>query len=48
MDAARAAFERAYQIAAREEFAVRKIAALHELGTVDMLQGRRHSQAVGG
>ncbi len=38
MEAARAAFERAYQIAAREEFAVRRIAALHELGTVDMLK----------
>jgi DNA-binding CsgD family transcriptional regulator len=38
MAAARAAFERAYQIAAGEEFAVRRIAALHELGTADMLQ----------
>ncbi|MGN6681134.1 MAG: AAA family ATPase [Streptosporangiaceae bacterium] len=38
MEAARAAFERALQIASREEFAVRRIAALHELGTADMLQ----------
>lgn len=38
MEAARAAFERADQIAAREDFAVRRIKALHELGTVDMLQ----------
>jgi DNA-binding CsgD family transcriptional regulator len=38
MEAARAAFERAYKIASREEFAVRRIAALHELGTADMLQ----------
>jgi DNA-binding CsgD family transcriptional regulator len=38
MEAALSAFERAYQIAAREEFAVRRIAALHELGTVDMLR----------
>jgi DNA-binding CsgD family transcriptional regulator len=38
MEAARAAFERADQIAAREGFAVRRIKALHELGTVDMLQ----------
>ncbi len=38
MEAARAAFERADQIAVREDFAVRRIKALHELGTVDMLQ----------
>jgi DNA-binding CsgD family transcriptional regulator/tetratricopeptide (TPR) repeat protein len=38
MEAARAAFERALQIASREEFAVRRIAALHELGTADMLK----------
>jgi DNA-binding CsgD family transcriptional regulator len=38
MEAARAAFERAYQITSREEFAVRRIVALHELGTADMLQ----------
>ena len=38
MDAARAAFERACQIATREDFAIRRIAALHELGTADMLQ----------
>jgi DNA-binding CsgD family transcriptional regulator len=38
MEAARAAFERADQIAAREGFAVRRIKALHELGTVDMLK----------
>ena len=38
MEAARCAFERAYQIATQEDFAVRRIAALHELGTVDMLK----------
>lgn len=38
MDAARAAFERAYKIATREDFAVRRIAALHELGTVDIME----------
>jgi len=38
MEAARAAFERADHIAARENLAVRRIKALHELGTVDMLQ----------
>jgi DNA-binding CsgD family transcriptional regulator len=38
MGAARSAFERAYQIATKEDFAVRRIAALHELGTVDMLE----------
>jgi DNA-binding CsgD family transcriptional regulator len=38
MEAARSAFERAYQIAAHENFAVRRITALHELGTADMLQ----------
>lgn len=38
IEAARAAFERAYQIAASEDFAVRRIKALHELGTVEMLQ----------
>jgi DNA-binding CsgD family transcriptional regulator len=37
-ETARAAFERAYEIASRENFAVRRIAALHELGTVDMLE----------
>ena len=36
--AARAAFERAAQIADGEEFAVRRINALHELGTIDMIQ----------
>ena len=39
MSAARGAFERAYQIATQEDFAIRRIAALHELGTVDMLEG---------
>src|SRR5262249_51579928 len=39
MSAARSAFERAYQIATQEDFAIRRIAALHELGTVDMLEG---------
>jgi len=38
MDAARRAFERAYQIATQADFAVRRIAAVHELGTVDMLE----------
>jgi DNA-binding CsgD family transcriptional regulator len=38
IEAARSAFERAYQIATREDFAVGRIAALHELGTVDMLE----------
>src|SRR5262249_32518809 len=38
IEAARAAFERAYRIAAHEDFAVRRIKALHELGTIDMLQ----------
>ncbi len=37
MDAAHAAFERAYQIATDEGFAIGRIRALHELGTVDML-----------
>jgi DNA-binding CsgD family transcriptional regulator/tetratricopeptide (TPR) repeat protein len=37
MEAARAAFERAYQIATDEDFAIGRIRALHELGTVDML-----------
>ncbi len=37
--AARIAFERGAKIAEREEFAVRRIRALHELGTIDMLQG---------
>ncbi len=38
LGAARAAFERAAQIADGEEFAVRRINALHELGTIDMIQ----------
>jgi len=37
IDAARAAFERAYQIATDWDFPIRRIMALHELGTVDML-----------
>jgi len=37
MTAARAAFERAYQIATDEDFVIGRIKALHELGTVDML-----------
>lgn len=37
MTAAHAAFERAYRIATDEEFAIGRIRALHELGTVDML-----------
>ncbi|HKR69201.1 MAG TPA: AAA family ATPase [Streptosporangiaceae bacterium] len=39
LGAARAAFERAATIAEGEEFAVRRISALHELGTIDMIQG---------
>ena len=39
LGAARAAFERAALIAEGEEFAVRRISALHELGTIDMIQG---------
>jgi DNA-binding CsgD family transcriptional regulator len=38
LDAARAAFERAAQIAEGEEFDVGRISALHELGTIDMIQ----------
>ena len=41
---ARAAFERAAQIAEGQEFAVRRISALHELGTIDMIQGGDTSQ----
>ncbi|HEX9623108.1 MAG TPA: AAA family ATPase, partial [Streptosporangiaceae bacterium] len=37
MDAARDAFHRAYQLAGGGELAVRRIRALHELGTTDML-----------
>ena len=37
MAAAEEAFERAYQIATDENFAIGRIGALHELGTVDML-----------
>ena len=37
--AAREAFERAAGIADGEEFAVRRINALHELGTIEMIQG---------
>lgn len=37
MAAAEADFERAYQIATQENFAIGRIKALHELGTVDML-----------
>jgi DNA-binding CsgD family transcriptional regulator len=36
--AARTAFERGAEIADREEFGIRRIRALHELGTIDMLQ----------
>ncbi|HEX5189986.1 MAG TPA: AAA family ATPase, partial [Streptosporangiaceae bacterium] len=39
LGAARTAFERAAQIADGEEFAVRRINALHELGTLDTIQG---------
>jgi DNA-binding CsgD family transcriptional regulator len=37
--AARSAFERGAEIADRAELGVRKIRALHELGTIDVLQG---------
>jgi DNA-binding CsgD family transcriptional regulator len=37
MDAARDAFQRAYQLASGGELAVRRIRALHELGAIDML-----------
>jgi DNA-binding CsgD family transcriptional regulator len=37
LDAARGAFQRAYQLACGTDFAVRRIGALHELGTIDML-----------
>ena len=37
IEAAGAAFERACQIATDEEFAIGRIRALHELGTIDML-----------
>jgi DNA-binding CsgD family transcriptional regulator len=38
VSAALAAFERAYQVATENEFAVARISALHELGTIDMLR----------
>jgi DNA-binding CsgD family transcriptional regulator len=38
MNAARAAFQRAYSLAGGADFAVRRIRALHELGTLDMLE----------
>jgi DNA-binding CsgD family transcriptional regulator len=38
MDASRSLFQRAYQIAGGPDFAVRRIRALHELGTLDMLE----------
>ncbi|HUZ55370.1 MAG TPA: AAA family ATPase [Streptosporangiaceae bacterium] len=37
IEVARAAFTRAYQIAADGDFAIRRIRALHQLGTIDML-----------
>jgi len=37
LDAARAAFARAYELAERAELPVRRLRALHELGTIDML-----------
>jgi len=37
VDAARAAFERAYQIATDKQFPIRRIRLLHELGSVDVL-----------
>lgn len=38
MVAARSAFQRAYQVAGGDDFAIRRIRALHELGTIDMLE----------
>lgn len=38
MTAARSAFQRAYQMAGSQDFAIRRIRALHELGTIDMLE----------
>jgi DNA-binding CsgD family transcriptional regulator len=38
LGAARAAFERAADLAVGEEFAVRRINALHELGTIDVIE----------
>lgn len=38
VSAARAAFERAYQIASSEDLAIQRIDALHELGTIEMLE----------
>lgn len=38
LEAARAAFTRAYELASGADFAVRRISALHELGVVDMLK----------
>jgi DNA-binding CsgD family transcriptional regulator len=38
LDAARAVFERAYQLAGGTDFTVRRIRALHEIGTIDMLE----------
>lgn len=38
MSAARSAFQRAYQVAGGHDFAIRRIRALHELGTIDMLE----------
>ncbi len=38
LSAARTAFQRAYQVAGGEDFAIRRIRALQELGTIDMLE----------
>ena len=46
--AARAAFERAYQIAADRDLAIWSIRALHELGTIDMLINGSTGQALRG
>jgi len=44
LGAARSAFERGYQIASSHDLPVRRIRALHELGTIDMLEGRGSSR----
>src|SRR5215472_9930648 len=48
ISAAQAAFERAHRIATEHKLAIRRISALHELGTIDMLRDgctRRLSEA---
>ena len=45
MTAARSAFQRAYQMAGGQDFAIRRIRALHELGTIDMLEDGHYRPA---